>query len=99
MLVGYYMISSNIRFDVGPNFLCSDLTQFYVMQCLTQMQLLCCSRTDYMNNLALLYFFISIAHGIHIFPGQMLMFSFTDQLTSFASSMEEQIIAVSYLWV
>jgi hypothetical protein len=52
-----------------------------------------------MNNLALLYFFISLAHGIYTFPGQMLMFSFTDELTSFASSMEEQIIAVSYLWV
>jgi len=84
---------------LGLIFFCLDLTQFYVMQCLTQMQLLCCSRTDYMNNLALLYFSISLAHGIHIFPGQMLVFSFTDKLTSFASSMEEQIIAVSYLWV
>jgi len=37
------------------------------------MQLLCCSRIDYMNNLDLLYFFISLAHGIHIFPGQMLI--------------------------
>jgi len=52
-----------------------------------------------MNNLAPLYFFISIAHGIHIFPGEMLIFSLTDKLTSIASSMEEQIIAVSCLWV
>jgi hypothetical protein len=75
VLVGYYMISSNIKFDVGPNFFCPNLTHFYIMQCLTQMQLLCCSRTDCMNNLALLYFFISLAHGIHIFPRQMLIFS------------------------
>ena len=99
MLVGYYMISSNISFDVGPNFFCPDFMQFYIMQCLTQMQLLYCSRTDCMNNLALLYFFISLAHDIHIFPGQMLIFSFTDNLTSFASSMEEQIIAVICPWV
>jgi hypothetical protein len=99
VLVGYYMISLNISFDVGPNFFCPDHTQFYIMQCLTHIQLLCCSRTDCMNNLALLYFFISLAQGIHIFPGQMLIISFTDRLTSFASSMEEQIIAVSCLWI